>query len=88
MPYSSESSSDPDDPGRREQEKAWKQRNSDGRNTFEGERTQGPPAFDLDEYPLPMSEEQRPTDREEPEGVTERHTHVYDVTEPDWEVQP
>lgn len=85
-PYTTESSSD--GTGRREQEKNWRNRNSDGINTFEGERTQGPPAFSIVESALPMTEGQRPSDREDPEGVAERHEHLYDVEEPDWEVQP
>lgn len=42
-----------------QQRKAWRQRNSDGRNTFEGERTQGPPGFTLTEYALPLTDSQR-----------------------------
>lgn len=58
--------------------KRWRRRNSDGRDTFEGEHTQFPPAFTLDEYPLPKPDSERPTDRLDPEGVAVRHTHVWD----------
>jgi hypothetical protein len=37
----------------RAQRKAWRQRNSDGRNTFEGEKTQSPPTWDYVEDTLP-----------------------------------
>ena len=84
--------------GRRERERAYKQRNSDGKNTFEGERTFAPPAFDLEEYPLPMTDAQRVADaaQEDDEGadLTDRgttivHEHVYDdATDIDWTPDP
>lgn len=74
--------------------KNWRQRNSDGRNTFEGERTQAPPAFDLEEHDLSLTTAQRPgtdplsddEDETDPgaasaraeDGAAIRHVHVYD----------
>ncbi len=84
MPYSIESGQN----GRREQEKAWKRRNSDGKTTLDGEVTHAPPAFIMTESALPISDASRPADREDPEGVAERHTHVYGVPQPDWVVEP
>ncbi|MBA2708264.1 MAG: hypothetical protein H0U59_10735 [Gemmatimonadaceae bacterium] len=88
MPYTYESNTDPANLGRREQEKNWKRRNSDFKNTFEGDITQATPAFTITESALPMSTTTRITDREDPEGVAERHTHVYGVIQPDWVVEP
>jgi hypothetical protein len=86
MSYTEESN--PDGTGRREREKAYKQRNSDGKNTFEGERSQAPPGFDRVEYPLPKLESERPTDRSV-SGAAERHEHAYDpATDIDWVPEP
>ena len=86
MPYTDESNSE--GTGRREQEQTWKDRNSDFRNTFEGARTESPPNRTIVEYDLPKPDAERPGNREDPEGVAERHEHDWNVDEPDWEVEP
>ena len=70
----------------RAQRKAWAQRNSDGRNTFEGERTHSPPTFDSEDAALP------PTPATDSPDTTSgydrraiRQTHVFDpaLVDPD-----
>jgi hypothetical protein len=63
--------------------KRWRRRNADQIDTFERERSAAQPSFERDEYPLPMTESQRLTDREEPEGVAIRHEHIWAVENPD-----
>lgn len=58
--------------------KAWRQRNSDGRNTFNGERTQDPPAFDLVESALPLGTVRITPDVDGEQGHAVRHGHVFD----------
>jgi hypothetical protein len=61
---------------RRREEKAWRQRNSDGKAT-----NQGPPGFALTEAVLEDSD----LAVEYPTDVTAiRHEHVYAMTKPDW----
>lgn len=66
----------------REQRKAWAQRNSDGKATFERERTQPPPAFSLEEETLPDTN-QKITSPEYDDAAAIRHVHVYGVEDPD-----
>jgi hypothetical protein len=65
----------------RDERKAWAQRNSDGRNTFEGEQSQPPPAFSLEEHELPASALR--IDNPDEEGAAIRHVHVFGVDDPD-----
>jgi hypothetical protein len=61
---------------RRREEKAWRQKNADGKAT-----NQGPPGFTLTEATLTDADltESYPT------TVTAiRHTHVYSMEKPDW----
>jgi hypothetical protein len=61
---------------RRREEKAWRQRNSDGKAT-----NQGPPGFTLTEAVLEDSD----LTVEYPTDVTAiLHEHVYAMTKPDW----
>lgn len=60
-------------------EKRWRRRNSDMRDTWEGERSAPPPARLVEEHELPMTEDERPAGREEPGGVAERHVHAWGV---------
>jgi hypothetical protein len=61
---------------RRREEKAWRQRNSDGKAT-----NMGPPGFTLTEAVLADSD----LTVEYPTDVTAiRHEHVYAMTKPDW----
>jgi hypothetical protein len=66
MPYSTETE-------RRKAEKAWKQRNSDGKAT-----NAGPPGFALTEAQIEL-DESAPT-----EVTAVRHEHTWSVEKPDW----
>jgi hypothetical protein len=64
----------------RRQAKTWRQRNSDGRDTFTGARSFNPPTFTITEVELPKPAADRVTDPDDADDArAERHTHVWDT---------
>jgi hypothetical protein len=63
-----------------EQRKMWRTRNSDARNSFEGERSFSPPAFALTESDLPPTQGRiSPAASDDTErGASIRHVHIFD----------
>jgi hypothetical protein len=69
----------------REARKAWRERNSDGRNAWPaGTQTQAPPGFTEDEEPMPDPASGRINEAARTEsGEAVVHRHVYSVEDPD-----